>query len=534
MDDPTLSRRDVLKVGAFGATVLALPLATTLSAKGVSELPANQLPRPYARQETFVQPPALRPGPERTPEGRALITVTQSQWPVHLLPDRRRTTDMWVYNRSFPGPTIKVRQNEPVTVRQINALPPTHPLFGYPFTTSTHLHGSPSLPQFDGYANDTTPPGFFKDYEYDNQEDARTLWYHDHAVHHTANNVFTGLAAQYHLLTAQDPGLGIPSDDDFDLPLIIGDTAFRSDGQLLFDDRSTAGVMGDVILVNGIPWPAMPVQPRRYRFRILNASVARSYLLQFSDTGVPMTVFATDGGLLPAPARVPQLKIGMAERYEVIVDFTASRGRRVELLNLRLPNTVDFDNTGKVMAFDVQDPPEVDRRTDHDVPASLPEAAVMKLTPGPTTPVRRLRFERQNGQWTINGHTWEQVIESDFTDVIADPALNSVEVWELQNDSGGWFHPIHVHLVDFKILSRNGQPPAPYERGPKDVVYLGEGQTIRLITRFGPKTGRYMMHCHNTSHEDHDMMFQYRVTGGPDPDPITTAPPRPVSELPPA
>lgn len=107
--------------------------------------------------------------------------------------------------------------------------------------------------------------------------------------------------------------------------------------------------------------------------------------------------------------------------------------------------------------------------------------------------------------------TWEEVVASGFKRVLADPALKSVEIWELQNTSGGWHHPMHIHLVDFQILSRNGKPPFPYEKGPKDVVYVGENETVRLLVHFGPHRGRYMLHCHNLPHEDHAMMLQFRV-----------------------
>ncbi|WP_448628039.1 multicopper oxidase family protein [Geodermatophilus sp. URMC 64] len=539
MADDTLSRRDVLKLSAVGATVLAIPFAPSLRAAQSSELPRNLMPRPYVPHgmDEFV-PPVLGPSgtvPDEvdpTAPPRDLFVVEQGAFTAQLVPDI--DTQMWGYNGHFPGPTIKVSRNQRVTVRQINNMPENHPIFGYRFTTSTHLHGSPSLPQYDGYANDTSDPGQFKDYLYDNTEDARTLWYHDHAVHHTANNVYTGLAAQYHLEDPLAPDQRFPR-GEFDIPLIISDVALDGDGQLLFDDRSQSGPMGDIILVNGLPWPEITVQPRRYRFRILGASVARSYLLSLTN-GLQMKVIATDGGLLPTPPTVSRLKLGMAERYDVVIDFAGLQGRRFEVLNGRLPNNVDFDNTGKVMRFVVAGGTVTDDSS--PVPATLqvsPETRdLMALTPN-GLPVRRLRFERQNGEWTINGHTWEEVEASGFTDFIADPGLGATEVWELQNNSGGWFHPIHIHLVDFKVVDRNGRPPAPYEQGPKDVVYLGEGERIRLIMRFGPHDGRYMMHCHNTSHEDHDMMFQFWVRsadGSLDgPDPRLAAPPRSNTEI---
>ena len=108
--------------------------------------------------------------------------------------------------------------------------------------------------------------------------------------------------------------------------------------------------------------------------------------------------------------------------------------------------------------------------------------------------------------WTINGKIWE----TDRVD--ANPKLGTTEIWSLQNNSGGWFHPVHIHLVDFQILDRNGRPPYAFERGWKDVAYVGEGETVRVAMKFGPHKGRYVMHCHNVVHEDHDMMNQFEVT----------------------
>jgi hypothetical protein len=140
---------------------------------------------------------------------------------------------------------------------------------------------------------------------------------------------------------------------------------------------------------------------------------------------------------------------------------------------------------------------------------------------------------RTGGEWTINDTTWSDVASSGHQDVVADPDLGDVEVWEIENTSGGWFHPTHIHLVDFRILDRNGRAPQAWERGPKDVVYVGENETVRIAARFGdenrPQTrGRYMVHCHNLVHEDHDMMTQFAVgwkPGEPDElDPMFAAP----------
>jgi FtsP/CotA-like multicopper oxidase with cupredoxin domain len=183
-------------------------------------------------------------------------------------------------------------------------------------------------------------------------------------------------------------------------------------------------------------------------------------------------------------------------------------------------NNIDFVNTDKLMAFDVV-ADDFDL-TDNTVPDTLnPDNATMALQPSQAVATRHIALVRENGLWTINGHTWQDVIDSGFTLVEASPRSGDVEIWEFKNESGGWHHPMHVHLIDFKVLSRNGRPPFPYEVGPKDVVYLGEGETVRVITRIDQGTGKYMMHCHNLVHEDHDMMSQFEVVGAGETDPLS-------------
>jgi FtsP/CotA-like multicopper oxidase with cupredoxin domain len=389
-----------------------------------------------------------------------------------------------------------------------------------------HLHGNASLPQHDGYASDTTPPRKWKDYWYPTIQDARTLWYHDHGAHHTASNAYMGLAAQYQLHDDTERASGLPLRDSvdqygspYDVPLIIRDAMFDSGAQLIFNDNDHSGAFGDVILVNGVPWPTMKVEPRQYRFRILDSSASRSYELALSvkdsTAKLPMFVVGTDGGIVEAAQAVTSLRIGMAERYEVVIDFAALAGRTLVMNNLRPKNNVDFPTIGTVMQFQVGQT-VTDRSNNATVPGktlrSRPDC--MSLVQTGSTPTRTLNFVRTSGRWTINGKTWSDVINSGFDSTLATSNLNEVEVWKITNPSGGWFHPVHIHLIDFKILSRTGGKRGgvqPFECGPKDVVYVGEDETVTIIGRFGPQAGRYMMHCHNLVHEDHDMMHQFRI-----------------------
>jgi spore coat protein A, manganese oxidase len=519
-----VSRRDALKVGVLGTAGLILPLERVAQTKlaFAQRLQGRALPGPFTMP--FTRPPVLRPVRRSATKDYYRLTVRPGR--AEILPGL--STEIWGYNGTFPGPTIRTRRGRPVVVRQVNRLPHRHPSLRYRPSTSMHLHGSASLPQYDGYASDVTYPGEFKDYRFPQIQEARTDWYHDHGVHHTAPNVAMGLAAQYLMHDRHERSLPLPR-GRYDVPLVVFDAAIAPDGALVYDDNSESGAYGNVITVNGRAWPVMKVERRKYRFRILNASVSRSYRWALS-TGDPLVVIGTDAGLMPHPQPVATLRHGMAERYEVVIDFARYRiGQRIVLRNISPDNNIDFDTTHQAMAFHVVD--DARHRRHNHVPRDLnPRTQVMGLTESMAVRTRRFEFERQHGLWTINGKTWADVINSNFTFVSANPGLNDVEIWELANPHGGWFHPVHIHLIDFKILDRNGRPPFDYERGPKDVVYVGENETVRVIARFGPHRGRYMMHCHNLVHEDHDMMVQFQVGGGGH-DPMTDAPARSIEDM---
>jgi len=553
-----LNRRDALKLGGatvVGGAALAVPLGRGVQAKAPSQLSAANFPKRYFAE--ISKAPAAVPN---MIDGVAHYDITMRRNPEAQVLTGRLKTPVFGYDGAFPGPRIELNRGTPATVRHHNALPDVGP-FGSPAKTSVHLHGSASLPEFDGYANDTTAPGEYKDYHYPNFQSARTLWYHDHGVHWTAQQAYGGLAAFY-LMHDKDESTLLPT-GDFDIPLAINDAMFAADGSLAYDDHSHSGLWGDVILVNGRPWPVMQVQRRTYRFRVLNCSIARSFTWRLSN-GMPLQVVATDGGLMPQGVAVTSMRHAGAERYEIVIDFSKVplATKRIELLNDSNKNNIDHEFTGKVMVFDLLDGPVTKTRANFETGAQEPDptwnrnydkfklvdSEIMSLpTTGPY--VRRsFRLERTGGQWLFGDTTWKQVEASNFTQVLAAPQIGDVEIWEIRNKSAGWFHPLHIHLVDFRIIKRTGGAGQvlPHEEGPKDVVYVGEGETVHLLCKFiapgkvAPsgdpsfKGGRYMVHCHNLPHEDHDMMGQFQVGQidykGPKVDPhhpIEAARPRP-------
>ncbi|WP_159827789.1 multicopper oxidase family protein [Arthrobacter sp. 9AX] len=528
----TITRRQAMQIGGIGivgAFGLAVPLRS-VDAKSASRLAPQNMPKPY--QRTLMVPsvlPYLKTTRDADGHIRRHYRIKQQLGSANIVPGL--STPILGYNGTFPGPTISVDQGERISLMMDNVLPLLHPQWGYRLDTSTHLHGSASLPQFDGYANDVTGLGYCKDYEYPNFQPARTLWYHDHAVHNTAQSVYSGLAGQYHL--HDDVERNLLPQGKFDVPLTVSDAMFAANGSLAYDDNTHSGLWGDVILVNGAPWPVMKVQRRIYRFRVLNASISRSYRFSLS-TGDPVTMVATDGGLMPTAQQVSSWRHGSAERYEILIDFSKyPAGKRVELRNLSNDNNVDYDNTGRVMAFDVTgDAVDTSGPAARVMPTLLAASTTMSLTTSQSVKTRHMRVKRDGEIWTIGGMTWDEVVASGYRKVLANPDLDDVEIWEIENSSGGWFHPVHIHLVDFQILSRNGRAPFSYERGPKDVVYVGEGETVRLLMKFEHQRGRYMIHCHNLPHEDHDMMAQFSVgidMNQPDPNhPVEAARPHPI------
>ena len=426
---------------------------------------------------------------------------------------------IWGFNGIFPGPTFHARYGEPIVVRFHNDLPTNHVGFGIPQTT-THLHNGHTPSESDGFPADFFDSGLFKDNHYPNtlaggdpRETLGTLWYHDHRVDFTAQNSYRGLVGFYLLFDDQDSGdeldhnpraFRLPS-GEFDIPLVFADKRFTRDGELLFNPFNLEGFIGDKFTVNGVIQPFLKVAGRKYRFRLLDVGPSRFYEF-FLSSGQPFALIANDGNLLPAPLTVPSVRLGVANRMDVIIDFSKYKlGDKLFLENRLVQEdgtgpTGELRNPGtQILRFDVdRDAP------DHSqVPSTLRPLPDIDLSQVVRT--RRWVFGDDNGGWTINGKFFN------VNEVRAAAKQGTAEIGVLKNDGGGRSHPIHIHFEEFQILSRNGQPPPPHEVSRKDVVILGPDDEVRVFIRFRDFLGRYPMHCHNIVHEDHSMMLRWDV-----------------------
>ncbi|WP_457205057.1 multicopper oxidase family protein [Nocardioides sp. P5_C9_2] len=541
-----LGRRDLLKLGGLSAGVavagLTLPLGESASTSDWISTSAK--PARFARR--LPVPVPLVGTPMQDQYGDYLMyEISERAASVQLLDAGAPLTPIFGYAGvgaapTVPGPLIKVDQNTRVRLRVHNDLPSIHPSWGYEVATSVHLHGSASLPQYDGFADDVTRPGHYKDYWYPNHQSPRTLWYHDHGVHQTAQNVYSGLVAQYHLQNAWEKE-NLPQ-GRYDVPLTVSDAMFAKDGKLAYMDRDRSGLWGDVITVNAVPWPYHEVERRFYRFRVLLATLSRSMTLSFVNTRtgatLPTWVVGTDGGLT-VPQPITSWRHAGAERYEVMVDFAGCLiGDKVELRNASAKNNRNFLYTGKVMQLRVTAESSEPRWNQVRVPPPTELHPVMSATRSAARRTRDIELDHDDvtNEFLINDMTWYDVQAQGwniFADEAGDPPRpGDYEIWRIENKSGGWYHPLHIHLVDFQIISRRGGAGRvqPWEKGPKDVVYVGEGEIVEVLVHYamapaaypdGRSTGqagltadqggRYMIHCHNLAHEDHDMMNQFLV-----------------------
>jgi spore coat protein A, manganese oxidase len=481
-----MKRRTILRAG--GALAAAGAIAPFLKEGQPGNLLPSTTPLPPAFQVPLPIPPVLVPA--RTDATTDYYEITQHATRLPILPGR--STEAWTYAGSWPGPTIVSRSGRRTVVRHRNQLP--EPVV-------VHLHGGHTPAGSDGYPIDLIAPmgsaryrsrdvaTGYRDYGYPLNQRAATLWYHDHAMGRTGPNVWRGLSGFHLVHDDEEDALELPR-GDHDLPLMICDRSFAADGSFRYKTAGHMnGVLGDVILVNGAPWPVHPVDRGLYRLRFLNASNARRYRLELDPPppgGDALVQIGSDGGLLSRPIPHDAVEIAPAERLDLLVDF----GRYPAGTRVRVKNRLGRGRTGEIMRFEVSGK----KAADVHIPSKLSE--VERLDPGKAAAVRTFVFRQNfNGTWTINNREYQPGRP------LARPKLGTIEVWRFVTD---FHHPVHVHLDPFQVI---GHVPAW-----KDTVDVGPASAVEIVTRFTDYPGRFMLHCHNLEHEDMAMMADFETT----------------------
>ncbi len=478
------TRRDFLRNG-FASTALLCTVASPASLSRKQPLVTSAALRAQARSPFEPFRRDLPRIPELAPVQRMrtadVYDVAIREGLADILPGYQ--TPIYGYEGIYPGPTIRVRKGRRAIVRQHN---------GLAFDSNVHLHGGFVPAAHDGHPMDVITPGQSFEYQYPNDQDAATLWYHDHAHGRTSRTLYYGLLAFYVLEDDLERELDLPA-GEYDVPIVLADHAFNRDGSFRYQENVDLGFRGDTLIVNGAVSPRMRVERRRYRFRFLNASNGRSYTLRLGG-GRRMVQIAGDGGLLERPVGRTRVPLHPAERADIVIDF-ADYSPGTELI---LHNADGQGGTVPVMRFDVarggSEDFRVPRRLRPREPIPASNAShTWELALGATA-------------WEING----RIFEPGRVDVR--PRLGSTERWTFVNRSNR-VHPMHIHGFLFRILSRSsGRVSAADRLGWKDTVGVLPSETVTVQAWFAPYAGRYVFHCHALEHADKAMMLQLEVT----------------------
>jgi len=471
---------------------------------------------------------ALPIPPIAQPESKSRYRIAMREFQARIHRDLPPTT-FWGYNDMSPGPTFEVRSGEAVTVEWVNALPPKHLLpvdhalhgaeANLPDVRAVvHLHGGKVPPESDGNPENWFVPGESKIFSYPNRQDAAALFYHDHAMGITRLNAVAGLFGHYLIRDAVEDSLHLPS-GAYEIPLCIYDRLFSVSAQLQYPAVWTHEFYGNAILLNGKLFPFLPVEPRLYRFRILNCSNGGFFTLSLAKDNLnlvpgtePFQMIGSDQGLLTAPVPMKSLGITPGERADIVVDFSPYAGQTIYLKHSSEPVMQLRVAAGKPAGL-LHLPAKL-RSIDR-----MPETVALE-----TRELTLVDYKNTAGHpklMLLNGAHYDMPVTET-------PALGSTEIWTLINLTDDT-HPIHLHLVRFQILDRRrfdfevyrksaklvftgpAVPPEPHEMGWKDTVRADVLMATRIIVKFEGYKGRYVWHCHVLEHEDNEMMRPYEV-----------------------
>ncbi len=397
---------------------------------------------------------------------------------VEILPGK--TSTAYTYNGHFPGPTIRAHSGRQVKVRYHNHLEEE---------TNVHLHGGHTPADSDGHPMALIAPGGYRDYTYPNKQESTALWYHAHGHGTEVVHVYLGLQGFYIIEDERDRHLRLPS-GEYDVPIMLRNIALDPDtGEMILGDPNDRPIM----LANGKERPHFKVAARKYRFRLLNGSNLASFTL--SLPGAKVVQVGSDGGLLPKPVERSVFTISSAERADVVIDFSKFPIGTQLYLNEA--------SAGAILRFDVD-------RHAHDnsrVPARLRTLPALPPATVHRDVTLSFDFSTEVPAAEINGKSYDPD-RIDFT-----VKRGTTEIWNVTNGDTefGIHHNFHLHLVQFRVLDRDGKPPTADDAGRKDTVPIAPGETVRLEATFTDYLGEYVYHCHVLEHASFGMMATMNI-----------------------
>lgn len=538
---PRLNRRQVLKAGFVSGASLLIPWHSRINFAFAGESPdlehfVDRLPIP-----TFYEP--------HTTDGTVkYFDVQMRQIKRRLHRDLPRTT-VWGYGdangrASFPGPTFEAYKGDNIVVNWINNLAKrpnaSHYLDIDPLALDhhdgggihgaedsrkavVHLHGGHIPQDVDGDPYEKIYPTESLEYDYPINQQSATLWYHDHSLGNTRLNVYMGLAGFFLVRDDNEEHMisnGYLPAPAYEIPLVLQDRVVKPNGELGYDTKYDDMFLGDVLVVNGKIWPFLRVERRQYRFRLLNGSNSRSYTIELPGTGFYQ--IGSDGGFLNSPVWLTELILTPGERADIVIDFSQfGRGENVVLSNTASPM---FGHPGEEPEKDINDIIQFRVRggvVENDITFPIDSLyfdgpGVVAIPESDVSVVRDFKLDdipdpNLGSKWLIN--------ELGYDDITEFVKPGAVEKWNFVNKSSH-LHPMHLHLVQFQVLSRFRKTEGEEvdlgvddnEKGWKDTVRVGAKETVSVLVRFPDEDallGAFPYHCHIIEHEDHEMMRQF-------------------------
>jgi len=528
-----ITRRDFIKLMGMGAGTLTLSACGLIPSASSAPTTARVLSTPFTPAP--VSPSLVVDLTAGATTIRVFSGPETSVWRYQASVKEGSGESIQTLSGSYLGPIFRVRQGQQVRVRLKNELPDP---------TIVHWHGLRIPEDMDGHPRYAIAPGASYEYDFQVINRAGTYWFHPHPHQLTAPQVYYGLAGLFIVSDDEEAALGLPS-GEYDIPLVIQDRAFDSQNQMVYLANGMMdqmiGFLGDTILVNGAPNANLDVKASVYRLRLLNGSNSRIYKLAWQD-GTPLTVIATDGGLLEAPVTRDYITLAPGERVELWADFSKqTAGSEMRLVSLpfsgfssggmmgggmmgnsSLPNGAPLNilslKIGEKGADVTPLPSRLSTMERHRV-----DEAVNRNNP------RSFALAMQNMIHTINNRVFE--MDAVARDEIVQ--LGDLELWEFINREGGGGgmgmgmmnmelpHPMHIHGVQFQVIGR--QIAKEYESayqelsagfvddGWKDTVLVMPGEKVQVLVRFENYEGTFLYHCHNLEHEDAGMMRNYKI-----------------------